>query len=296
MSIPVFQPQGPANNCVIHGRELGWLSCTSFGCAMAADAATNGLVQIDGCSLREMTGDTIGGLMLSQVRGPLLQLGVPTELHVGANVATPAYVARRLAAGRPVALQGNTGALDGTPFKDTDGSINHLTAIIAVRGGTSDVPKEALVYDPAADGRRAGIAQAPDWWPWPLVLKFAARLHPWGEDDPRLLGPGKFYCLIFPAPPPILPDTGTGGYTLHIKANATVRVYDLQKGNRPVACISAWHDVRWGSRGSSVPCTKPVHRETCDGKSGAVTVKVLSGRTFKDRYVLVGRGTTVTGG
>jgi hypothetical protein len=30
------------------------------------------------------------------------------------------------------------------------------------------------------------------------VLAFAAALRPWGESDPRKLGPGKFYAGIFP--------------------------------------------------------------------------------------------------
>jgi hypothetical protein len=200
-----MQHQGPADNCVIAGRELGWLSCTAYGMAMGSDAATRGGIAPDGCTLRDMTGDISGGLTIPQVSGALRKLGVLIEMHVGLSVCQPSYAAQQLAKDRVVAVQGNTGALLGTPFKDTGGAINHLVLIAARRGGTTDRPEEVLIYDPAADGRAPSIADGPDWWPWDLVLRFAARLHPWGEDDPRVLGPGKWYCAIYPVTPPPKP-------------------------------------------------------------------------------------------
>jgi hypothetical protein len=120
-----------------------------------------------------------------------------------------------------------------------------------------------------------------------LLERFAAALHPWGEGDPRTLGYGKFYAGIFPATP-TMPDTSTETWVLHIQANAKLRIYEMQKA-QPINCIKSWDDDRWGPRNSKVTCTKPVRRPTCDGKSGAVTVKVLSPASrYFNKYLLVG--------
>lgn len=197
-SRPRFQPQGPASNCVIDGKALGWLSCSAYGMAMGIDRSTLGAKRPSGCEVRRRTGDTVGGLTLPQVAAVAAQYGVTVELHVGSNVCSPAYAARKCRAGRGFGLQGNTGPLVRTRFKSTGGAVNHFVWVNEVRGGTADVPSEALVYDPAGDGRRSDIDQAPSWWPWGLVLDFAAALHPWGEDDHRVLGRGKFYAGILP--------------------------------------------------------------------------------------------------
>ena len=53
------------------------------------------------------------------------------------------------------------------------------------------MPEKALVYDPAADGRRPGIIRGETWWPWEDVLSFAAALR---LGKKRVLGPGRFYA------------------------------------------------------------------------------------------------------
>jgi hypothetical protein len=261
---------------------------------IAADDSTRGKRRPQGCALRRGTGDTVGGLTIRQVANVLDGLGIHVEVYAGSNVATPAYLARRLWANRPAVVQGNTGALVGGPSQSTTGGVNHLVSVNDVRGGTTSVPKEVLVYDPVADGRRTGIARGPQWWPWSRLLKFAAALHPWGEDDPRVLGPGKLYCGIYPATPgaPIVGST----YRWHVDAGATVRIYTLRKyPGETIARIVSFRDQEWDNPASSAPCMRPVFRKTWDGTSGAVTVKILAG-AFKDEYVRVGRGTEVTGG
>jgi hypothetical protein len=254
---------------------------------MGADQASGHQI-VTGCRLRGLTGDLTGGLTLNQIDAALRTLAVPTEVYVGAAACTPAFAARRLSARRAVGIQGNTGALLGTPYKDTGGSANHYVLLSAARGGTSDAPAEVLVFDPAADGRRTGIADGPDWWPWQTVLRFAAALRPWGNADPRTLGYGRWYCHIFPAGPP----EPAAKYHVRIEARALVRIYTLT--SRPgVDCIAGWTADRWGSKPSSAPCEAPIHRETCDGKSGAVTVKVTGGR-YAGKHIRVGNGTTVS--
>lgn len=197
---PTMQHQGPATSCVIHGRALGWLSCTSYAFAMGTDQGSAGRVKLTGCDFRDATNDTAGGTTMAQ-NAPLAESrGVAVELHAGSNVAAPYYVAVQCRAGRGFVLQGNTGPLLSTSHRATAGSVNHAIFVSAVRGGRLGEPAEALVYDPAADGRKRAyhVDSGPSWWPWSLVLAFAAALRPWGDGDSRKLGPGKFYCALFP--------------------------------------------------------------------------------------------------
>jgi len=122
-------------------------------------------------------------------------------VRVGANTCTPRYGGHQLKAGRGIALQGSTGALLGTPFRSTNSPVNHCVWLNEGRGWDDDYPEEVLVYDPAADGRRPGIAYSPDWWPWATVLKFAAYLEPTGEGTGRL-GSGRWYAAIGAATEP----------------------------------------------------------------------------------------------
>lgn len=204
-----FVKEGPASSCVIDGKALGWTNCTPAGTAMGLNKATYGRIDIDDCEIRRRTGDTVGGTNLEQMQKVCTGLGVKTELHVGANVATPTYLVRQGRAGRGACWQGNTSALLKTKFRSTGGKVNHNVYVNEFRGGTADVPAEALVYDPAADGRTASwgtAAKGPQWWPFSLLLAFAAALQPRsdtggvGSSGPSEyhLGPGKVYSLIFP--------------------------------------------------------------------------------------------------
>lgn len=198
---PTFQQQGPDSNCVISGHYLGWESCTAYAMAMTISRAKLLGTAASGCQVRRYTGDTSGGLTLPQVAAVARdKFGVSIETHVGSNVCTPQYAARQVRAGHPMVLQGNAQAMLGTSRQSTAGAVNHAVMVNEVRGGTLDVPAEALVYDPAADGRNRvyHVDQGPSWWPWSLVLKFAQLLRPWGDSDPRMLGTGKFYAAFGP--------------------------------------------------------------------------------------------------
>lgn len=226
---PTFQKQGPATNCIINGKALGWLSCSAYGMAMLIDAATFGLKRPSGCSVRRYTGDTIGGLTLRQVASVAENVyKVNIEEHVGSNVCSPVYAARQLRAGRKMALQIGTRPLLSTKWRSTRGAINHLVEVNEVRGGTHDVPAEALVYDPAADGRYSWVDQGPSWWPWSLVRQAAAALEPGGEGG-RDLGPGKMYAGF--SNPPKITLTYGGNPTRPMPDRTTVTVAKGHQAN-----------------------------------------------------------------
>jgi hypothetical protein len=204
MPRPKFQKQGPASNCVILKKPLGWKSCTAYSMAMGIDAATAGARRPSGCRVRKLTGDIEGGLKLRQVADVALEhYDVRVAVRTGWNTIAPEKAARLARSGRGFVLQGNTEALIGTKSQSTLGPTNHAVWVNEVKGGTDDKPDKALVYDPAADGRvRNGIkfAEGPRWWPWERVLAFAAALRPDGDGGQKL-GPGKFYAGFVPRRP-----------------------------------------------------------------------------------------------
>lgn len=201
---PQFQQQGPDSNCKVTVDDrtyyLGWDSCTMYAGAMAVDATTGGRLRPSGCALRRKSGDVSGGTTMRQMADAVMGLyGMYVEVHTGANVLTPQRVARNARAGRRQLIQINADAMLGTKFQSTAGAVNHAVMLNEVRGGTLDEPDEALIYDPAADGRQRTyhVDQGPSWWPWSLVKKACANLRPSGPAGARL-GPGKVYVGVFP--------------------------------------------------------------------------------------------------
>ena len=182
-SRPKFLIEGPAAACIVHGQKLGWKNCTCLSFAMGIDKSTLGRIRLTGCDVREQTNDWAGGTTIEQCAVVAEAHGVHVEIHTGANVAIPYYAGVQLQAGRGFSLAGNCTALG-------KGNVNHNVWVNEASGGTMGNPANVLVYDPWSTG--------PAWWTWAKAKAFAAALHPWGESDPRLLGPGKFYCGIFP--------------------------------------------------------------------------------------------------
>ena len=216
---PHYQPQvprGQSNSCVLGGKPFGWLNCTPTSFAMAIEKASLGRLRPTGCNIREATGDRTAGTTLWQCRTVAEnEYGIAVEVHAGATVTSMVGVARQLRAGRGAVLQGDIGVAVGTSFRSTAGSVAHAIYLNEVRGGSIDTPSQALVYDPAANGRTARwgtAAQGPQWWPWGLVVKFAAALRPNGPGTP-VLGPGKAYVAFFPDTEPHVHLTFGGNRT-----------------------------------------------------------------------------------
>lgn len=199
---PDFQPQNPAKS----GCDLGWVSCTCFACAMGLDVVFFGDRKPSGCRIRKETGDTVGGTTLGQMETVCRrEFDVELDLYVGSQAATPRQMAGFLRRGRGFIAQIGSGALIRTDFRSTIGRINHAVWVNEGRGWRLNAqgwwePREVLVYDPAADGRWDWTDQGPSWWPWELLIRALAVLHPWGESDTRILGLGAGYVGVVPPP------------------------------------------------------------------------------------------------
>lgn len=190
-----FLPQNPA----LSGCSQGWRLCTCFSFAMAASQGARNHYNPSGCDVFHSTGDTSGGVQLRQCVPLMTQHGIKVDVYTG-DISTYG-LAVNLQAGRGAVVQGNTKPLLSTSHRETAGPINHAIFVAGVSGGSVGNPTSASVYDPAADGRHAAwgtAAQGPQTWPWSLVLAFMAELRPWGDQDPRTLGPGRAYCALFP--------------------------------------------------------------------------------------------------
>lgn len=194
-------------SCVIGGRQLNWTNCTPASFAMAVSRSTLGAKNPSACDLRIVSGDKVGGTNLSTIAAAAFEeYGVRFEVRDGSKLATPAYLAGQIRIGRSVVAQGNTGALVRTSFRSTRGPVNHAVYVNGGRNWTLHsggvwLPAAVLVFDPAADGRKAAwgtAATGPAWWPWATFLAFVAALRPWGDTDPRTLGPGKAYAALGP--------------------------------------------------------------------------------------------------
>lgn len=207
---PRWIPQGPASRCTLQGRQLGWLNCTCAACAMGLDQDTLGAKQVSACAMRDRIDppDVIGGTNLGQLDTVIALYGQPAFVpRVGGNTAKPSEVATRLHEGKPVNVQGDAGALVGTPWRSTGGEVNHDVHAAEGKKWAKNasgvwVPRQVLVYDSAADHRKAswGTAdQGPSWWDWATLLKFAAWLRPSGPGTPRI-GYGRIYAGFWPFP------------------------------------------------------------------------------------------------
>jgi hypothetical protein len=202
--------QLPTCQCVINGVCVGGSSCTMYAAAHGVDQATLGKQRPSGCALRKASRDSSGGTTLLQASAAVDALSsTKLTVYVGNNVRSLRQLADDLYRGRSVVLQGNCSALRYTPFRSTQGAVNH--AVFLSRGYGFDrgedglfIPDSVKVYDPIADGRRAAwgtAARGPDVWPWATVRAFAGALRPFGDNDSRTLAklrPGKAYAGLFP--------------------------------------------------------------------------------------------------
>lgn len=190
-------PARPVYVKQLDGSRYAGLNCTCAAGAMALDRHTIGQTRTTGAYVRALTGDTTGGTNLSQVAAAIARRwGVQLDVHYGIAWAS---FDDELHAGHGAILQGSSAATIGTRYRASETFRgNHAWYVNGGRGwtqGTSGTwhPTDYLVYDPLADGRRAGIAQSPMWIPASIVHRFAALLNTSGDN---LLGAGRAYCAF----------------------------------------------------------------------------------------------------
>lgn len=82
-------------------------------------------------------------------------------------------------------------------------------------------------------------------------------------------------------------------YRAYFAPGADVRSYELGTTGDPRCIERVIADTPWGPKASSAPCTEPVDRRTCDGRSGARTTTILAGKLYKGKTIRVGYGVTV---
>lgn len=168
MSCTNYLPRMQYQNPVLSGDHWGWVNCTAYAAAMAADFDTCGVKHPTGARVRAFTDEPIPGaspgLNLRQVDDALRDLGVDLDTRYGISWDV---LQRRIEAGQGAVLQLSTGPFLGTRYRSTATAIGH--AIF--------VPPGWGAMDPAADGRRMGIHRY-DGKPYPpsLLRKAAGAL------------------------------------------------------------------------------------------------------------------------
>lgn len=193
-------PQRPHKAVQLDGHPLGGLSCTCGAMAMGIARASLGKHKPTCGRIRDLTGDRTGGTTLPQVAAVAERsYDVHVDLRVGSNVISPASAMLRTMDGQGFVAQGSAAALKGTPVSASETFTgNHAVWVNEGRGWRLVQglwqPDEVLVYDPLADGRRDGIDDMPSWWDYDQFLDFCRLLKPWGDSDPRRLGPGRIYA------------------------------------------------------------------------------------------------------
>lgn len=160
--LPMFQPQNPA----FSHYALGWSSCTAFSAAMAGDFHTLGQKRPTGGQVRTRTGDTVGGLNLSQVDEALYE-GWNINLDTVYRLSWDAF-AKKINEGRGAVLQGYY-----TPIADS-----RFDAGRGFRGNHAMFVAPAWVgMDPLADGRASGVYKYHgEAYPQALLRSFAGKL------------------------------------------------------------------------------------------------------------------------
>jgi hypothetical protein len=186
--LPRFQAQNPA----ISHDPNGWVNCTAYAAAMAADFDTCGKVYMTGQRVRALSDERTPdprspGLNLAQVDDALRRMGVDLDTRYRLPWDT---FAARINAGQGAVLQINTRPLLSTPYRATAGAIGH--AIF--------VPPGWGVMDPAADGRGIGRGNYHEYdakaYPRDLLRRAAGELVLGHEADgtPIVLGLGRVFA------------------------------------------------------------------------------------------------------
>jgi len=178
----------------LDGSKYAGLNCTCAAGAMALDRETLGKKTSTGAIVRNWTGDTVGGTRQRQV-ADALDRAYDVELDVETPIGTTTALGR-LDDGQGMMLGGASSATRGTRWSASETFGGNHQWFDNERRKNSQVAGgyEHLIFDPLADGRRAGIAKSPMWIPQAVVLDFAKRLDLDGKGN--LIGTGRFYAVF----------------------------------------------------------------------------------------------------
>lgn len=202
----------------------GGLNCTCACHAMWLYRASQGRINITACTCRKITGDTVGGTRLTQMREVSLQYGIP-----GGALWLPGEFdeLRRLILTGRYGSHVNVGyrPLANTDYDCFDGNFTGAHDLYI----TSGTANYARIGDPGADGRRATV---PEGWqdiPWDLLERAAGALPltTGGATLTQEHGAGKVFAYLTPADP-VIPLTkyivSISGYTPLYSAPGGARV------------------------------------------------------------------------
>ena len=263
--LPTFQPQNPAKS----GYSLGWSSCTAFSGAMAAAFHRQVRWVMSGGSLRERTGDHIGGQTLAQI---------DAALNSGWNINLSTYYRLPWATFAKMVDAGQGGILQGwyAPIADS-----RFDAGNGFRGNHAVfVPPNWGVMDPLADGRTSNGQTAYRYkgepYPRSLLRTYAGRLNIATGGAYKALGDGYVYCSMT--------KDNVHSYALDFDGGA-FWVYDLG----PDGNIKGRHAHTF-SKPTFAACTVPA-RYDWPGHGSRTLVRVLSGTALRGEFVAIPQGT-----
>lgn len=249
-------PDRPTFVKQLDGSRYAGLNCTCASGAMALDRWTLGQKRATGSYIRFLTGDTVGGTTLAQVRDAINRTW-GHELDVEYNLAWDTF-SDRIERGQGAILQGWAAVTRGTKWQGSETFGGNHAWFVNNRIGDSFV-----VFDPLADGRRSGIAHSPLLIPASVVREYAGKLNI-ATSGYRALGLGKVYAAFTRDTEPHVhlhyggrrtdpfPDhtTATGGGYMRTapKVGSAYRVRPLVKGETFTAYQYAYGDSFNGSR------------------------------------------------
>ena len=170
--------------------------------------------------LRVKSGDHSGGTTLAQASS-LASHYYGADLSVRYSYAWSEFI-KRIVEGRGAILQGSYSVLAPTAYDACPGFTgNHAVYVNERRYNSTAKRYELLVYDPLADGRRAGIWKGPRWIPESLMKTFAGKL--WLGS--RTVGYGSCYTAY-------TRDTEAAGTTVPAQIPTTLRYGGVAYGPR----------------------------------------------------------------
>ncbi len=163
----------------IDGTKWQWLDCMAAGGAMALDRDTLGVHRTTAINVRNLSGDTSGGMDFAGVQYALHRIDGQYHLQVYGKLAVSTAIAK-LKAGRGFMSVVNYGVIvdSGLAYQSLTFRGRHQIFINELNVATARwaAGTHALGYDPLLDARRPGIPQAPIWYPLDVLYKAWASL------------------------------------------------------------------------------------------------------------------------